>query len=179
MDQTDFKIKVIRQHWIRDDGKDDKEDLCSHGEVYIRIGPEEISNKESGSWTLSVTGLFLLRSLEENCELLQFSNQLAPCCGHFMIPDDNGNNYVTITGCTSGIDWKIKHLNEEVIFESEIGSKGKLLFDDYKKMVLQFTDEIESFYGNPDDKIVEEDEFIKNGFRQFWAEWKELKTKWK
>ena len=179
MTPTDFEIKVIRQHWIADDGQVDHNDLCSHGEVYIRIGSEELSNKGSGSWALSATGLFLLRSLEQDCEFEQFGNQLVPCCGHFMIPDENGNNYVHIMGCPNGVDWKITHQNEEVIFESEKGSKGKLLFDGYKKMVLQFTDEIESFYGNPDDKIVEEDEFIKNGFRQFWAEWKELKTKWK
>ena len=179
MNQTDFEIKIIRQHWIKDDGKDDKEDLCSHGEVYIRIGSEELSNKESGSWTLNATGLFLLRSLEQDCELGQFSNQLVPCCGNFMIPDESGNNYVVIMGCPSGIDWKIKHLNEDVIFESEKGTKGKLSFNDFKKKVIDFTNEIERFYGNPKDKILPEDEFDKNGFIQFWAEWEELKTKWK
>ncbi|PQJ21965.1 hypothetical protein [Tenacibaculum sp. SG-28] len=179
MNQTDFEINIIRQHWIKDDGKDDKEDLCSHGEIYIRIGTEEISTKDSDSWTLSVTGLYLLRSLEQDCELNQFSNQLAPCCGHFMIPDEDRNNYVVIMGCPSGIDWKIKHFNEEVIFESEKRTKGKLAFNDYKKKVIDFTNEIEKFYGNPKDKIVPEDEFDKNAFNQFWAEWAELKTKWK
>ena len=179
MNQTGFEIKIIRQHWINDDGKDDKEDLCSHGEVYIRIGKEELSTKSSGSWTLSVAGLYLLRSLEQDCKLDQFSNQLIPCCGHFMIPNEGGENYVTITGCPNGVDWKIKHTNEEVIFESVNGTTGKLAFKDYKDIVIGFTNEIERFYGNPKDKIVPEEEFDKNGFNQFWAEWEELKNKWK
>lgn len=57
MNQTDFDIKILRQHWIKDDGNDDKYDLCSHGEIYIRIGNEILSNQETGSWTLSATGL--------------------------------------------------------------------------------------------------------------------------
>lgn len=66
-----------------------------------------------------------------------------------------------------------------MIFESEKGSKGKLPFDDYKKMVLDFTDKVEMFYGSPDNKIVPDEEFDKNGLKQFWAEWMELKEKWK
>ena len=174
----DFDIKIIRQHWIKDDGQDDNEDLCSHGKVYIRIGTEELSTEESGSLCLSAAGLYLLRSLEQDCDLGQFSNQLVPCCGHFMIPDENGANYVVIMGCPSGVDWKIKHRNEEVIFESQKGTKGKLTFEDYKEKVLDFTREIENFYGKPEDKIVPDDGFYKNGFSQFWAEWQELKIKW-
>lgn len=47
--KNQFDIKVLRQHWIKDDGKDNSEDLCSHGEVYLRIGGKQVSNKESGS----------------------------------------------------------------------------------------------------------------------------------
>jgi hypothetical protein len=178
MNNTDFQIEILRQHWIEDNGEYDKEDLCSHGEVYIRIGTEELSNKDSGSWALSTTGLYLLRSLEQNCEIDQFSNQLVPCCGHFMIPDENGENYVVITGCPNGIDWKITHFNGTVIFESKQGNKGQVSFEEYKKIVLKFTNDIENFYGNPNDKIIPDDDFDRNGFKQFWSEWRELKTKW-
>lgn len=178
MNQIGFEIKIIRQHWIHDDGKADKEDLCSHGEIYIRIGAEVLSTEESGSWTLSATGLYLLRSLTQDCEFDQFSNQLVPCCGHFLIPNERGENYVVISGCPRGIDWRIKHKDEEVIFESKKGTKGKMSFEEYRKRIIDLTNEIEIFYGNPKDKIVPEDEFDKNGFNQFWAEWKELKNKW-
>lgn len=177
MKQTDFELKVLRQHWILDDGKDDKSDLCSHGEVYIKIGSEELSNKESGSWSLSTAGLFLLRSLYQDCQIEEFSNQLVPCCGHCIYPDTGNEKSVIIPGCGSGVDWKISHQNSTVALESQNGSKAKLSFDEYKRTVLQFINEVEDFYGNPEDKIVPEDEFEKDGFNQFWAEWKALKVR--
>jgi hypothetical protein len=88
MNQTDFDIKILRQHWIKDDGNDDKNDLCSHGEIYIRIGDEILSDKETGSWTLSATGLYLLRTLENDYQIDQFGSQLVPCCGHFLVPNE-------------------------------------------------------------------------------------------
>ena len=179
MNLTDFEIKILRQHWILDDGKDDKNDLCSHGEVYIRLGSEELSNKNSGSWSLSTTGLYLLRSLEQDCQLGEFSNQFVPHCGQSIYPDSGRKNSVIILGCTDGVDWKIFHHKRRVVFESEKGSKAELSLDKYRKMVLEFTNEIEKFYGNPKDKVVPDDEFEKDGFNQFWAEWKELKDKWK
>jgi hypothetical protein len=96
-----------------------------------------------------------------------------------MIPNENGQNYVVILGCAEGVDWKIYHSNEEVIFESKKGTKGKLSFDEYKIKVLNFTDEIEKFYGDPNDKIVSDEDFYRNGYKQFWTEWFELKNKWK
>lgn len=170
-----FDIKILRLHWINDDGKYDEDDICLHGEVYVKIGDETLSNKEAGSWSLSVTGLYLLRSLSQDCSFYELGNQLVPCCGHFMIPDDNGENYVTIMGCPSGIDWKITHKDSIVEFESEKGSKGQLSFLEYKLIVKNFINEIEDFYGKPEDKNVPDDEFDKNGFDQFWNEWRELK----
>ncbi len=96
-----------------------------------------------------------------------------------MIPSEDGKNYVFIVGCPNGIDWSIKHIADEVIFESEKGSIGKLPLEDYKNMVLKFTNEIENFYGDPNDKIVPEEDLDKNAFNQFWKEWKELKSKCK
>ena len=146
---------------------------------YIRIATEELATKESGSWTLSATGLYLLRSLEQDCEIGQFSNQLVPCCGHFMVPDEKGGNDVLIMGCPNGIDWKIRHSNGAVIFESEKGAEGRLLFTEYKSLVFNFISEIEDFYGDPTDKIIPDEEFDRSGFYQFCAEWNELKNKWK
>lgn len=178
MNLDDFEIKIIRQHWIKDNGLDDRHDLCSHGEVFIRIGQEIISNEDSGSWALSAAGLYLLRSLEQDCEFDQFSNQLVPCCGHFIIPNDNGENFVTIIGCPNGVDWKIKHVDKWVTFESIKGNTGQLSFEAYKRMIIHFTNEIETFYGDPKLKVIPEEEFDRLGFEQFWSEWVSLKRKW-
>lgn len=178
MNSSSFEIKILRQHWIEDNGNYDKNDLCSHGEVYLRIGVQELSTEESGSWTLSATGLFLLRSLEQDCAFYEFSNQLLPCCGFSIFPNDEKKNFVDIHGCPHGVDWKITHRENDVIFESEKNSKAKLTFQEYRKIVLDFTDEVERFYGNPKDKVVGGDSYDCDGFIQFWAEWRELKRKW-
>jgi hypothetical protein len=175
----DFEIKILRQHWIQDNGSDDKHDLCSHGEVFIRVGSEELSNRESGSWSLSTAGLFLLRSLEQDCNFGEFENQLIPCCGHSIYPNEDKKDFALIMGCGDGVDWKINHLKDRVAFETATGTKAELLFEEYRKMVLEFTDEIEEFYGNPNNKVLPDDEFEKDGFNQFWTEWREKKDKWR
>ena len=179
MNQTTFELKILRQHWIQDDENDDNNDLCSHGEVYLKLGNEELSTKDTGSWTLSAAGLYLLRSLEQDCELYEFSNQLLPCCGFSIFPSGETENSVDILGCPNGIDWKISHKNGMVFFESEKGNKAELPFVEYKSMVLEFINEVEEFYGNPKNKVIPKDELEKDGFNQFWAEWNKRKKKWK
>ena len=83
MQETGFEIKIIRQHWLADDGLDDKGDLCSHGSVFIRIADEVLEDEKFEAWTLSATGLYLLRTLYQDYKIGQFGNQLVPCCGHF------------------------------------------------------------------------------------------------
>ncbi len=178
MTNQEFEIKILRQHWISDDGLYDKTDLCSHGVLFLRIGDEILSDLKSDSWTLSATGLYLLRTLKMDYNIEDFGNYLVPCCGHLLIPDDN-KDYVSISGCNEGLDWNIKHENGNVKFTSEKGAVGKISFEQYKNMILDFTDEIESFYGDPNEKEVPNDEFDQNGFQQFWAEWTELKTEWR
>lgn len=178
MGSTSFEIRILRQHWIKDDGNDDRCDLCSHGEVFVKLGPEELCTQVSGSWTLSATGLYLLRSLEQDCQFYEFSHQLLPCCGHLFYPDEERKNFVSIIGCPTGIDWKITHHGQKVRFEAIRGTKAELPFDQYRKMVLAFTSQIEEFYGDPRCKEVPDDEFDKDGFNQFWAEWHDLRNKW-
>lgn len=91
--KNQFDIKVLRQHWIKDDENDNPEDLCSHGEVYLRIGDKEISNEKSGSWTLSSTALYLMRTINENYEPNKYASQLIPCCGHFFKADEDNDEF--------------------------------------------------------------------------------------
>ncbi|WP_324026341.1 hypothetical protein QSV08_02660 [Maribacter sp. BPC-D8] len=178
MTNQEFEIKILRQHWIKDDGVDDKADLCSHGVLFIKIGDEILSNLESDSWALTATGLYLLRTLKIDYTIDDFGSQLVPCCGHFMIPDEK-KNYISILGCNEGVDWNIKHENGYVKLTTEKGTVAIISFELYKNIVLDFTDRVESFYGDPNEKEVPNEEFDQNGFRQFWAEWTELKTEWR
>lgn len=179
MSTGDFELSILRQHWILDDGKDNPEDLCSHGEVYLRIGSEEVATSEDSSWTLTTTGLYLLRTLEQDHEIGGFASQLLPCCGHSIFPSDAGEFPVIIIGCPTGEDWNIRHANGMVIHESEKGSIGSISFEDYRKLVLQFTNEIEAFYGDPKHKVSPISKYEKRGFHLFWKEWHDRKSKWK
>ena len=169
-----FKIKILRQHWISNDETFNKGDLCSHGVLFLKIWEEILSDSKSGSWSLTATGLYLLRSLKVDYNVGDFENYLVPCCGHCIIPDEN-KNYVTILGCNSWVDWNIKHEDGNVKFTSKQWTIGVIDFEQYKKMVLEFTDAIEAFYGDPKEKDVPNNEFDKNWFQQFRAEWNELK----
>lgn len=176
--QTDFEIKILRQHWISDDGKYDPADHCSHGEVFVRIGEEVISERESGLWTLSAMGLYLLRSLDSKYVHDAENNPFVPCCGFSLYPDEVNPRKVHIIGCPNGYNWNIRYEDDSVLFESEKGSKGRLSMESYKSLVRNLVSEIEGFYGNPAHKTLPEDAYDRKGFLQFWAEWRYLKEKW-
>ena len=178
MTNPEFEIKILRQHWIKDDGLDDKADLCSHGELYLKIGDEVLSDSESDSWCLSASGLYLLRTLKQDYSVGDFDNYLVPCCGHFMIPNDE-KDYVLIFGCNNGIDWNVRHENKMIELTTEKGNKTKIPIEFYINQIIDFTDLVEQFYGNPNEKEVPKDDFDQNGFRQFWTEWKNLKAEFK
>lgn len=171
----EFEIKILRQHWIKDDGKDDPEDLCSHGQVFVRIGEEIIVDSSTKGWTLSATGLFLLRTLDHDHKVGDFSTQLVPCCGHVLIPPKEGSNEVIILGCPNGYDWGVTHAGDEVIFQSQKGSTGKLPFHQYEDQILNFTDKVEEFYYDHEPKVIPDNEEYRAGYYQFWKEWKTLK----
>jgi hypothetical protein len=57
-----FEIKLLNIHWI-DRFKDNSEDLCAHGNVYVRINDEIISDKNSMIWTVSATALYLYKNI--------------------------------------------------------------------------------------------------------------------
>jgi len=172
MTKPQFEIRVLRQHWIQDDGKYDPLDLCSHGEIFIRIGERTLSDSENGAWTLTACGLFLMRSLVQNCELEEFENFMVPCCGNTLIANDP---QVVVLGCDTGIDWKTQHVNETIHITTDRGSTAEIPFSEYKVMVKKFVDEVEEFYGDPSLKEPE-NEIDKEGFVQFWNEWKSLKA---
>ncbi len=168
-----FEIKILRQHWIKDDGLNDRRDLCSHGELYLKIGKEVLSDSKSGSWCLSASGLFMLRTLKEDHKIGDFENYLIPCCGHFIIPNEE-NNSILVLGCNGGIDWNIKHTGNIVEFTTNKGTKISLKRSEYIKIVFHYITQIEEFYGNPNEKIIT-DNFEKEMFIKFWEEWNKLK----
>ena len=172
--ENSFEIKILKCHWIKEDNPDDKEDLCLHGKIFIRIGDEVLSDFESGSWTLSAASLFLLRTLKMDYKPDDFENLLIPCCGHFIIAEEN--KPVAVLGCPSGIEWTIKHIGDGLVKHiSNNGSEVIITDEEYRKVVLDFADEVEQFYiDNP--RILPDDEFNLQGYNGFWKDWKELRN---
>ena len=159
-----FSITATDLKWI-DDSVDSPEDLCLHGHAVAVIGERKLEYDA----TVSATALYLLKSLTED-HIIGADNQMLPCCGHFMIPDKELRN-VTIMGCANGIDWAIRHENENVILETEDGYSTTIPIEDYKKEVFRFADSIRQFYDSCSPKIMPEDEFEKSGYIAFWNEW--------
>lgn len=139
--------------------------MCLHGHTIVCIG----KCKFEYDATISATALYLLKTLTEN-HIIYTDNQMLPCCGFFMIPNETLNN-VTISGCPNGIDWSVIHDGDSIILELEDGTREYVSIADYKREVLSFADKFEAFYKSCTPKKVPVDEFDRNGYIAFWNEW--------
>ncbi len=173
MTNNQFEIKVSNLHWINN--TDDERDLCAHGNVFLKIDDEIVCDETKLDVTVSATALYLLRSLTENYKKDDFDGQLLPCCGFFTYFDENGRP--AISGCPTGIDWTIQHIDDNQIKHiSESGKEAILNKEDYKKMVYDFADKVEEFYKNSKPKIIPSDDFDRGSYYEIWEEWKKLRN---
>ena len=159
-----FKIDVKDFVWI-DDSRDDPNDLCLHGTVNVTIGEERF---QFGT-TVSAAALYMLKSLTED-HLADDVIQMLPCCGHFMIANEDLTE-VVITGCGMGIDWKVLHSGDNVKLITETGIETIVPMEEYRAEVFCFADKVEAFYNRCSPKIIPEDVFERNGYIAFWNEW--------
>lgn len=165
-----FTIKVKNLHWVND--IDDGEDLCLHGHAVAVIGDEILEYEDA---TVSATALYLLKSLTED-HIIYEDNQMLPCCGYYMIPDDELQN-VIIMGCPNGVDWTVKHEGDEVILITESRKETRLSLEEYKKEVFRFADEIEDFYRKALPRKKPSDWRDEEGNTAFWNEWNRRRNK--
>jgi len=176
MIENNFDIRLLDLHWIKD--VDDPSDLCAHGHVYVKIGHEVIADKDSLDVTVSATALYLMRTLKDNYKKDDYASQLLPCCGHIIIADDN-NDCVNICGCPSGIDWTIIHTDENRIKHiSDNEQEATIDKEQYKKLVLDFADQVENYYKTSLPKTIPTDDYYKKGYLTFWKEWRRLRDEW-
>lgn len=177
MTDNNFDIKILDLHWIKD--VDDPTDLCAHGHIYVKIGNEVIADKDSLDVTVSSTALYLMRTLKEDYKKDDYASQLLPCCGHFFMADEENDN-VAIMGCPNGIDWTITHTDEGKIKHiTDSGQVATVNKEEYKKVVLDFADQVENFYKTSLPKTIPMDDFDKKGYLTFWKEWRHLRDEWK
>lgn len=172
-----IKIEILDHHWVQGD-KDDPDDLCSHGYVFVGIGSEVICNQDTLDVTTSAASLHLMRTLDKDYTPGSFAGQLLPCCGHFMVASDDLKT-VDLHSCNSGIDWHVIHMPDgyiKLLFEN--GIEAIITFKNYKDQVLAFADDVKSFYNSSSPKNKLDDDFDRNGYIAFWNEWHSLRNKW-
>ncbi len=174
MSNLKFDLKILELHWIKNE--DDPTDLCAHGHVYVRIGDEVISDKDSLDVTVSSTALYLMRTLKGNYKKDDYASQLLPCCGHFFMADGK-NDLVSIMGCPRGIDWTIIHTDDNKVKHiSDSGQEVLIEKKIYTKIVLDFADQVENFYKTSLPKTIPTDDFDRKGYLTFWKEWRLLRN---
>lgn len=168
-----FNISLLEISWI---SKERTEyDLCAHGNVRVNFGEKIIL---SNMVTISATALLLLRTLEkEHTKENPVGEFLLPCCGHFLIYEDNMKE-VYIVGCSSGDDWEVIHKEDYVLLSTQEKHQIKVNFDHYKTEVLNFVDVVETFYKESPKKIIPDDDFDRRGYLRFWEEWAFHRKKW-
>lgn len=166
-----FKIEIISKDWINEQG-DDPEDLCLHGDVKAYIGDEVFEC----SCTISAMALRLLKTLTEEHTIPNAEQQMLPCCGFFMIPNENLDS-VIITGCAYGIDWNVYHENGRIKIVTESGKVTVVDKLDYEKEVHRISDEIEMYYKRCKSKVLPTDTFCRNGYIAYWNEWHRRRNK--
>lgn len=160
-----FQILIHDLYWI-DGSKDDPKDLCLHGHLSVRIG--DIILEDHG--TVSATALYLLKTITEDKIMQKHEIQMIPCCGHFMIANDDLSE-VSISGCDKGTDWSTIHENNDIKIILADGTSVFVPFDEYREEVFNFADQIEAFYNSCTPKELPENEFDRNGYLAFWNEW--------
>ena len=76
-----FSISAGSYHWINGEA-DEPGDYCLHGLAAV-IGDERFEY----DCTVSAAALYLLKTLSED-HIMGEDNQLLPCCGFFLCPDE-------------------------------------------------------------------------------------------
>ena len=163
-----FKINATSLHWM--EGAPPETDLCLHGHAVAVIG-DEILEYDA---TVSATALYLLKTLKKEHRMGEGENQMLPCCGFCMIPDDTLSS-VEIMGCPNGVDFSVLHENGQIVLVTESGKRTVVSAEAYREAVFAFADHIEAFYRNSAEKILPEDIFERNGYVAFLNEWKRLR----
>ncbi|MEC5158623.1 hypothetical protein [Chryseobacterium sp. MP_3.2] len=174
MIDNQFQIKVSNLHWLPNTTEEN--DLCAHGNVFLKIGDEIVCDETNLEFTVSATALYLLRSLTENYSKDDYGSQFIPCCGFFTYFDKNDRP--VISGCPSGIDWKIQHIDENIVKHiSEKGTEATISMDNYQKQVFEFADKVEKFYKESKPKIIPDDDFERGAYNEIWEEWRNIRNR--
>ncbi len=155
-----------------DNEKQQAYDCCIHGNIIFKI--EDTLLSDNSEWCVSASAYRFLHTLFDN-HFMGAEDFLIPCCGHTMIPSDDGLS-VTIIGCNNGIDFNIIHEDDNIVIITADNTEYRIPFEEYKDAVISFAKQVMNFYeANPPRKF--EDDFDKDGYEAFITELHSLYNK--
>lgn len=173
-----FEIKILDQYWI-DKEKDNQDDLCSHGLLFIKINDTIITDEKDDDWTISTTALQLLRTIENNHDL-KTDSPIVQHCGQ-----------IDFLGCPISINWESINKGDTIIISRaqkllETNEKYTIYFNgletvinkkSYIDEVINFTEIVIDFFKGHNPEI--EDELDRKNYILFWEELNQLYYKYK
>lgn len=163
-----------RLHWILDDGKDDPSDLCAHSPVRFEIDGVSLLDPTEGDFTVSAAAIYLLRTLyRDHTQKNRVGEHLFPCCGHAIY--DSGDDEVLILGSPNGRDFTVVHEANFVRIRQQDGNSVPLSFEDWRRAVYRFSDEVQAFYNRSLTKTPSDIEEV-SGFAKMMNEWDRLRS---
>jgi hypothetical protein len=161
-------LQLHNLHWLAEDAPE--RDLCAHGAVTVQIGETLLATPDDGDWCVSAASIYLLRTLTTTHTYdAPVGEQLMPCCGFAMYPQDNSAD-VFIMGCSSGVDWEVHHEGDRVRLRTYQGEEEMLSLEEWRRIVAAFADAVASFYAASAPKQFS-DSYDAQGFAAFQAEW--------
>ena len=161
---------------------DDPTDRCAHGHVIVLIDGEILLDENSNSnphCCLSAAALHLLRTLDcDHTSEKNVGDCLVPAEG-YDFGHHKGDPYVYIYNpMKAGRNWWVRHWDNSVQLETLTNHSVLIPFEEYKIQILSFADTVEAFFKDSLPKKLPDDEYDREGYLKFWAEWRMRRDKW-
>ena len=80
-------------------------------------------------------------------------------------------------GCRSGVNTEVTHHDEKITIKNGNGTEETVSADEWKTAVINFTDQIRSYYDSQKPREVITDKTDAEGWEEFWREWNERRNK--
>lgn len=165
-----IELRVENLHFLGDTEEVRRQDYCVHGNVIFKLDKDIIECGEE--WCVSASAMRFMRSVLNN-HFSGAEEHMIPCCGHFMIPSGDGKT-VQIIGCNNGVDFDVLHEGENVRIRTE-NKEYVYSLKEYIDVVMAYADQIEEFMMKSPERVFT-DEFDREGYTAFMAEWKSLRN---
>jgi hypothetical protein len=180
MTASGFEIQITAQGWFGTEPELDwaHRDLCSHGDVRLTIGGQQIAAGDgAGEYGISEGALALLRTLYANHSS---ENPVA----QRLIP--HGCGTILMQTCPIGIDWSVTH-SEELVRITDVvrydtvdethparfpGLAVEVSRQDYGEQVLAFAQAAKTPFAAMEK--VFSDHFDRQMYAEFWDEYDDL-----